>query len=553
MPHSLDRLSVWMMSNMPTFAAIVAISAFGASLTPSLMPRDPLVQSLLSGIVASLGYEAALLVRATWRYMEIPWLKGRLRTVWVIGGLVTCASILVYSLSRAANWQNATREAVGLEPLESAAPFFILGVSLGVFLVLWLVFRALGIARRRVERVLDRLVPPRVGIVVSIAAIGWLFWALVDGALIRNAFKAADASFMAADLLMEPDIEQPSDPQKTGSSASLIRWKEMGRHGRAFVATAPTSDEIGEFFDGPVQNPIRIYVGRLSAETAEERAEIALQELKRVDAFSRSSLVVAVPVGSGWMDPGAHDTLDFMLGGDVATVAAQYSYLTSVLSLLAHPDYGVDQARVLFEKVYDHWTTLPKDNRPKFYVHGLSQGAFNSQATIPLFDMLGDPIQGAMWAGSPFFSKFWSEVRDHRNPDSPAWRPTYGNGSLIRVLDQYGGLEGEFTPWGPIRMVFLNYGSDPIVNFTYDSSIFEPGWLSPPRAPDVTPKLRWFPVVTMLQLALDSAFSLNVSGFGHYYIARDYIDAWSAAVDPDGWTNERADRLKEIFVKRGPS
>ncbi|MBO9426731.1 alpha/beta-hydrolase family protein [Labrenzia sp. R4_1] len=553
MPHSQNRLPGWMMSNMSTFAAIVAISAFGASLTPSLMPRDPLVQSLLSGIVASLGYEAALLVRATWRYMEIPWLRGRLRTVWVIGGLVACAGILAYSLSRAANWQNATREAVGLEPLESAAPFFILGVSLAVFLVLWLIFRALGIARRRMERILDRLVPRRVGIVVSIAAVGWLFWALVDGALIRNAFKAADASFMAADLLMEPDIEQPSDPQKTGSAASLIRWKEMGRHGRAFVATAPSSDEIGEFFEGPVQNPIRIYVGRLSAETAEERAEIALEELKRVDAFSRSTLVVAVPVGSGWMDPGAHDTLDFMLGGDVATVAAQYSYLTSVLSLLAHPDYGVDQARVLFEKVYDHWTTLPKDNRPEFYVHGLSQGAFNSQATIPLFDMLGDPIQGAMWAGSPFFSKFWSEVRDHRNPDSPAWRPTYGNGSLIRVLDQYGGLEGEFTPWGPIRMVFLNYGSDPIVNFTYDSSIFEPGWLSPPRAPDVTPQLRWFPVVTMLQLALDSAFSLNVSGFGHYYIARDYIDAWAAAVDPDGWTNARADRLKEIFVKRGAS
>jgi uncharacterized membrane protein len=102
-------------------------------------------------------------------------------------------------------------------------------------------------------------------------------------------------------------------------------------------------------------------------------------------------------------------------------------------------------------------------------------------------------------------------------------------------------------------MVFLNYGSDPILNFTYDSSIFEPGWLSPPRAPDVTPQLRWFPVVTMLQLALDSAFSLNVSGFGHYYIARDYIDAWAAAVDPEGWTNDRADRLKEIFVKRGAS
>jgi uncharacterized membrane protein len=299
--------------------------------------------------------------------------------------------------------------------------------------------------------------------------------------------------------------------------------------------------------------PVRVYVGRRSADTAEARADLALEELIRTGGFERSVLVVMVPVGTGWMDPGAHDTLEFMLAGDVATVSVQYSYLTSMLALLAHPDYGVAQSRALFEKIYDYWTELPKDTRPEFYVHGLSQGAFNSQATLPLFDMLGDPIQGAMWAGSPFFSRYWTEVRDQRNEGSPAWRPTFGNGSLVRVMDQYGGLNGDYRSWGPIRAVFLNYGSDPIVNFTFDSAVRPPAWLNEPRAPDVSERLSWFPVVTMLQLALDSMFALDVPRFGHYYVAPDYIDAWAAVVEPEGWSTERADELKDIFSRRGPA
>ncbi|MES0882054.1 alpha/beta hydrolase [Roseibium sp. SCP14] len=539
-------------SGLSPTALITAVSFFGAALTPSLMPRDPLVQAALSGVAAIAGYEMTLLVRALWRYMELPEPRGRLLKFWGVSALVISLGILIYSLSKSASWQNATRAAVDLPPLETDAPIFIFLVGAVIAFVLWLVLRIVGIVRRIVARQLDRVVPRRVGVVLSVALVGWLFWALVDGALIRTAFRTADASFLAADLLIEPDITQPKDPMKTGSPESLVVWEEMGRRGREFVATAPTRDEIAEFHDGNVMDPVRVYVGRRSAETSRERAELALDELIRVGGFERSALVVVVPPGTGWMDPGAHDTLDFMLGGDVATVAVQYSYLTSILSLASNPAYGVEQARELFNEVYDHWTTLPHDDRPKLYVFGLSQGAFNSQSSLPLLDMLGDPIQGALWAGSPFFSRYWSEVRDNRNPDSPAWRPKYGNGSLIRVMDQYGGLEGKFRPWGPIRAVFLNYGSDPIVNFTFDSGIRPPAWLNEPRAPDVSDKLSWFPVVTMLQLALDSMFALDVPRFGHYYIAPDYIDGWAAVVAPEGWSKARADDLKEIFERRGP-
>ncbi|MEO9526740.1 alpha/beta-hydrolase family protein [Roseibium sp.] len=542
-----------MRDSFSAVALVVAVSSFGAALTPSLMPRDPFVQAALAGVSASLGYEAILLLRALWRYLELPEPKARHRRAWNWLAFASSAGILVYSLSKAASWQNATREAVGLPPLETAAPVFIFATGSLIALSLWLCFRGAGILRNSVAVLLEKLVPRRVGIVLSIGLVGWLFWALIDGALVRTAFKTADASFLAADILIEPDTPKPLDPMKTGSAESLVRWDEMGRWGRHFIASAPTPAELSEFHDGPVQEPVRVYVGRRSAETAQERADLALAELVRTGGFDRSVLIVMVPVGTGWMDPGAHDTLDFMTGGDVATVTVQYSYLTSILSLLAHPDYGVEQSRVLFDAIYDHWTGLPEQSRPRLYVHGLSQGAFNSQATLPVLDLLSDPIHGALWAGSPFFSQYWAAVRDQRNADSPSWRPALGNGSLIRVMDQYGGLAGDFAPWGPVRAVFLNYGSDPIVNFTFDSAIRPPAWLSMPRAPDVTDELSWFPVVTMLQLALDSMFALDVPRFGHYYVAPDYIDAWAALIAPDGWTPQRARQLKAIFEKRAPA
>jgi uncharacterized membrane protein len=49
-------------------------------------------------------------------------------------------------------------------------------------------------------------------------------------------------------------------------------------------------------------------------------------------------------------------------------------------------------------------------------------------------------------------------------------------------------------------------------------------------------------------VALDAAFALNVPGFGHYYYAPDYIDAWVELFEPDGWTEAKSARLKAIFA-----
>ena len=118
------------------------------------------------------------------------------------------------------------------------------------------------------------------------------------------------------------------------SAVSRIGWKGLGREGRHYIASGPGAAEISNFWKAPAQQPVRVYVGLNNADTPEERAQLALQELLRQKAFDRKALVIVVPTGTGWVDPASVDTLDLLAKGDIATVAVQYSYLASWLSLL---------------------------------------------------------------------------------------------------------------------------------------------------------------------------------------------------------------------------
>ena len=66
------------------------------------------------------------------------------------------------------------------------------------------------------------------------------------------------------------------------------------------------------------------------------------------------------------------------------------------------------------------------------------------------------------------------------------------------------------------------------------------------RGPDVSGALTWYPVVTFFQLGMDMALSLTSPlGHGHVYAPADYIDAWMALVEPQGWSPEQIARLKD--------
>ncbi|WP_062205381.1 alpha/beta-hydrolase family protein [Aureimonas sp. AU12] len=519
---------------------------FAGSLTPSLVPRDALLQGVLSGLVFSVGYGLGALLRALWRFLQLPNFDEGRRGRWLKGAAAaTCIGIAALFLWQASEWQNSVRLPMGLDPVESARPALVGVVAVMVALACLGLARLFRAVARLAANVVDNIAPRRLSVLAGLVIAALLFWGLASGVVLEAGIRALDSSYASLDDLVDDELELPSDPMKAGATASLLRWDDLGRMGRRAVAAGPTAAEIAGFTGGPALEPLRVYVGLNSAPSIEERVELAFQEMLRVGAFERAVLVVTTPTGTGWLDPASQMPLEYLHRGDVATVAVQYSYLASWLALMVEPTYGADTSELLFHRVYDHWHTLPKETRPRLYLHGLSLGALNSDLSVDLFDVIGDPFQGALWSGPPFPSRTWQKATTERQPGTPAWLPRFRDGSVIRFTGTEGAAEDAAAPWGPLRIVFLQYASDPITFFESGSAWRAPDWLATPRGPDVSSELRWYPIITFFQLGLDMALATTTPmGHGHVYAPEHYVDAWIAVTEPTDWPADRIEALK---------
>jgi uncharacterized membrane protein len=536
----------WQMQSLCGVGIVLGALFFAASLTPTLVPRSYLTQGALAGTCFAIGYGVGIVWRWLWHYLELPEPSARLRST--TNTLVAVASfvVVITFLWRAAEWQNSIRAAMGLPPVETAHPLKVCAIALITFVVLLALARLFGLVTRFLSSRIGPFIPRKVANVVGVLAAALLFWSISNNLLVRTAFRALDSSFREFDALLEPERPQPTAPGKTGSGASLVKWDELGRAGREFVASGPTAEQISALTGRTARDPVRVYVGLRGADTPRARAKLALDELKRQHGFERSILIIITPTGTGWIDPAAMDSVEYLHDGDVASVAMQYSYLNSPLSLLFQPDYGAAAAQALFAEIYGYWTTLPKDKRPRLYLHGLSLGAMNSERSAELFETIGDPIAGALWSGPPFESRIWRSITANRNEGSPAWLPEFRDGRFVRFMNQNGSTVPGDAPWGPMRVVYLQYASDAIVLFSYRDAYQPPAWMKPPRGPDVSPDLQWYPVVTMLQIALDMAVATSTPmGYGHVYAPEHYVEAWVAVTDVRHWSPEALAKLKD--------
>jgi uncharacterized membrane protein len=520
------------------------------SLTPSLLPRPPMLQGVLSGLSFAAGYGLGVACLALWRYLQLPPPAARTARAVTALGYVLCGLLLAASLWQARDWQTSIYGLMGVDAPPGSHPILLLAIAAPTFVIVLAVARLFRWASRVLSRWLERHAPPRLARVLAIGVAVLLFWSAIDGVLFRALLQAADRSFQQLDALIDPELPPPAEPGQAGSAASLVNWEDLGRQGRSFVAGGPDAADLGTFFGAPRPRPIRVYVGLNSADSAEERARLALAELIRVGGFERSVLLLVTPTGTGWVDSAGQDTVEYLHRGDIATVAAQYSYLNSPLALLTEGAYGAEMARVLFGEIYRHWRSLPAEARPRLYLQGLSLGSLNSDLSFDFYDIIDAPFHGALWVGPPFRHETWRRVTAQRDPDSPYWLPRFRSGKVVRFMNQWSGLDEGPAEWGGFRIAFLQYASDPITFFSPHAAWRSPEWLRAPRAPDVSPQLRWFPVVTMLQLAVDMVVGTAPTGFGHEYAALDYLDAWLALTEPAGWNDEDLARLRALFEDR---
>jgi uncharacterized membrane protein len=544
-----DGPTTWWRRWLPhyTWSGTLGALLFGsASLTPSLLPRGWVLQGLIAGVTAAIGYGVGVTV--AWFVAELTESRmsaGFRRRAWqvlAVAGVLLGVVMLVFG----AVWQRRIHELMGLDAPASYTSIGIVVLALLVFALFVAIGRGIRGLGRWLERVLGRILPRRVARPLGILVAAGLVLFLVNGVLFQGLVNAMNSAFSVKDDGTEEGAVEPTAAERSGSPASLVPWDDLGLQGRNFVGKGPTPQELEEFSGRPAQEPVRAYVGLSSADDVGERAALAARELERAGGFDRSVLVVVTTTGTGWVDPAASDSLEYELNGDTAMVAMQYSYLPSWLSFLVDQVKARDAGRALFDAVYGTWAQLPPDDRPELYVFGESLGTFGGEAAFSGVADIQNRTDGVLWAGPPNFNDLWREIVADREEGTPEWLPVVDGGRTIRFADEAPDLDGPPGPWDDPRMAYLQNASDPIVWWSPQLILSRPDWLEGDRGRDVSQGMVWMPFVTFWQVTADMAFSTGVpDGHGHSYRA-DYVDAWAQIAQPPGWTDADTDRLRPL-------
>jgi uncharacterized membrane protein len=526
-------------SRAPLRARMVRAPGFGGSLgavvllclsaTPSLLPRPWELQALVSGVTMVIGYGvgrgAAALARRMWR-------RAAPVPGWAWPALAGVGTALATAfLHLAGGWQQEVRHLTG-SPAAPWNPALILVMAIAAAGSLLLLVRALRWATGALAGWFGRWVPRPAAVVAAATVVATTGYAAGCGAFVR----VTDHISAAGNRETAAGVDRPGSWYVSGGRGSLVSWESLGTQGRAFVAGAvPVADLAGygrATADGaarPERQPVRVYVGVESAPDPVARAELAVRELDRTGGFDRNLLVLVTTTGTGWVNPAVAASLEYLYRGDTATVATQYSYLPSWVSFLTDRQDAVEEATALITAVRQRVAQLPPRQRPRLLVYGESLGAYAVEAAFGSLPELVAAVDAALLVGPPR-SALWRYVTGARDGGSPVWRPVFQGGRTVRFTHRGADVAGAGPP---PRLLYLQHASDPIVWWSPQLLWRRPAWLAGERGPDVSDRMRWYPVVTFWQVTVDLLTSTTVpAGHGHSY-RQDIADAVAALVPPD--------------------
>ena len=342
----------------------------------------------------------------------------------------------------------------------------------------------------------------------------------------------------------------PDNPLVSTGPGSHVEPSGVGREGARYVGTATTDDDV-LFVTGepPLAVPIRVFVGLDAAATIEERIDLAIAELRRTGAFSRSCLLIQAPAGTGYANSTPVDVMELLTRGDCASVAVGYGLLPSFLSL-DRVEIARRTQSALLEAIGTECAGL--EQAPRLLLYGESLGAKVQQLALPAgiadMDRLG--IDAAVWVGTPG-GRDYDQV--HRMFASVA--------VTVDRPEQIGQVLAEMPR---PRVWFLEHDADPVVRFRPDLLHARPHWLSSdePRGRGVPPDMTWRPGITWAQVLVDTVFATDVTpgdfrSEGHDYradlgavVTRAFSLALREGNPTHGWETRLEQRLRELEVRR---
>jgi uncharacterized membrane protein len=521
------------------------------SFTPSLLPRSGIVQGLIWGITAAIGYGLGVLAAWIWRAFPDRGPRDPRRRSWLVF-VISAAVLVVVSFGLGQYWQHEIRKLTGVTEynvwLAVASPL----VAALVFGLLLVIGRSLRGLYRWLARLLSRWIGRRGARAVGWIVVAGLTYLVVTGLLLQGFLNVMNSAYSVRDTKTAEGVHQPTTGLRSGGPGSVIGWDTLGWQGRNFTGKGPSAADIRKATGQPAMEPIRIYAGLASAPDAEARAALAVRDLERAGGFQRKNLLVVTTTGSGWVDPALSDSFEYLSDGDSAIVAIQYSYLPSWISYLVDQSKAREAGRALFDAVYGPWSQLPQGQRPRLYVAGESLGSFGGETAFSGEQSLANLTDGALFAGPPNFNTLFREFSDHRDPGSPEVQPVYHDGRIVRFADDAtADIPPDGQPWPASRVVYMMHPSDPIVWWSPHLIFSEPDWISEPPGKDVLKGMFWMPLVTFWQVTADLPFATGVpAGHGHKYTS-EYVDGFDAVMQPAGVTPQELADLRKIVANDG--
>ena len=344
--------------------------------------------------------------------------------------------------------------------------------------------------------------------------------------------------------------DAPDNPLVSTGPGSHVEPSGVGREGARYVGTATTDDDV-LFVTGepPLAVPIRVFVGLDAAATIEERIELAIAELRRTGAFSRSCLLIQAPAGTGYANSTPVDVMELLTRGDCASVAVGYGLLPSFLSL-DRVEIARRTQSALLEAIGIECADL--EQAPRLLLYGESLGAKVQQLALATgiadMDRLG--IDAAVWVGTPGGRDY---DRVHRM-----------FASVAVTVDRPEQIAQVLAEMPRPRVWFLEHDADPVVRFRPDLLHARPHWLSSdePRGRGVPPDMTWRPGITWAQVLVDTVFATDVTpgdfrSEGHDYradlgavVTRAFSLALREGNPTHGWETRLEQRLRDLEVRR---
>ncbi len=526
------------------FAAAVGAVVGGAlALGPSLLPRSGFIEGLVFGVGMAIGYGIGLLV--AWFVRQFtgrpgPWVGSM--TAWRILAVASLV-VLVFFLWSGKQAQDDLYTLMGMDQPTGAWYLVVVIVGVLVFALVIAISRGVRRLARGLTHWMGRAMPARTARALAILVAIVVVWLVISGLLLNGILAVTEGAYKTKNDTTTEGVVQPTSMVVSGGPGSLIPWDSLGNQGRDFVVDGSTTTALDAFNGGGAIEPIRAYVGLESADSVAARAQLAVDELVKLGAFDREVLAVGNTTGTGWIDEGAVDPLEYMYNGDVASVAMQYSYLPSWISFLVDQQKAKDTGIALFDAVYGEWLKHPAETRPRLLVFGESLGSFGGEAAFSGIQDMTNRASGILFAGPPNANEQWRRYTAARDAGSPQILPVFQQGVDLRWAQTQNDLDIPAGTWGDARVLYLQNASDPIVWWAPNLLLSEPDWLSEPRGTDVLPSLRWWPLITFFQVSADLIYSTGVPvGHGHVY-ASNQVWAWASILQPPGWTDEKSEQL----------